>query len=75
MSDGDRHSVPCAETAGYRACRALVLDQGPLPVLDSVHTLSFSRDRIFCIRVYTGFAQISVKNSIYRKPHGEIHAV
>ena len=56
MSDGDRHSVPCAETAGDRARRALVLDLGSLSVLDSVHTLSFSRDRIFCIRVYTGFA-------------------
>ena len=75
MSDGDRHSIPCAETAGDRARRALVLDLGSLSVLDSVHTLSFSRDRIFYIRVYTEFAQISVKNSIYRKPHGEIHAV
>ena len=61
MSDGDRHSIPCAETVGDRACRALVLDLGPLPVLDSIHTLSFCRDRVFRIRVYTGFAQISVK--------------
>ena len=75
MSDGDRHSVPCAEIAGDRACRTLVLDLGSLPVLDSVHTLSFCRNRIFYIRVYTWFAQINVKNSIYRKPHGEIHAV
>ena len=75
MSDGDRHSVPCAETAGDRACRAFVLDLGPLPILDSVHTLYSRRDRIFRIRVYTWFAQINVKNSIYRKPHGEIHAV
>ena len=75
MSDGDRHSIPCAETVGDRACRTLVLDLGPLPVLDSIHTLSFSRDRIFCIRVYTWFAQISVKNSIYMKPHEFLHAV
>ena len=75
MSDGDRHSIPCAETVGDRACRALVLDLGPLPVLDSVRALSFCRDRIFCIYIYTWFTQINVKNSIYRKPHGEIHAV
>ena len=75
MSDCGRHSIPCAETAGDRARRALVLDLGPLPVLDSVHTLSFHRDRIFRIRVYTEFAQISVKNSIYRKPHEFLHAV
>ena len=75
MSDGDRHSAPYAETAGDRARRALVLDLGPLPVLDSVRAWSFCRDRIFYIRVYVGSTQISVKNSIYRKPHGEIHAV
>ena len=75
MSDGDRHSIPCAETAGDRACRALVLDLGPLSVLDSICARSFCRDRIFYIRVYTGFTQINVKNSIYKKPHGEIHAV
>lgn len=60
MSDGDRHSVPCAETAGDRACRALVLDLGHLPVLDSVHTLYSRRDRIFRIRVYTWFAQLKL---------------
>ena len=75
MSDGGRHSAHYIETAGDRTCRALVLDLGPLPILDSVCARSFRRDRIFRIRVYTWFAQINVKNSIYRKPHGEIHAV
>lgn len=75
MSDSDRHSAPYAETAGDRARRALVLDLGPLPVLDSICARSFRRDRIFRIRVYTWFAQINVKNSIYRKPHEFLHAV
>ena len=75
MSDCGWHSAPYAETAGDRACRALVMDLGSLSVLDSVCARSFRRDRVFRIRVYIGFAQISVKNSIYRKPHGEIHAV
>ena len=75
MSDGGRHSAPYIETACNRARLALVLDLGSLSVLDSVCARPFRRDRIFRIRVYTWFAQINVKNSIYRKPHGEIHAV
>ena len=61
MSDGDRHSAPYAETAGDRACRALVLDLGSLSVLDSARALSFHCNRIFCICIYTKFTQVSAE--------------
>ena len=75
MSDSNRHSAPYAETAGDRARCALVLDLGPLPVLDSVCAWSSRRDRIFCIRVYNRLAQLNAEICMHAKPRGKTRAV